>query len=345
MRLPGPNPEAMFLFTTPPPREAAPAKPGASPGPVEDAIRTGAQRSGVGFDYLLAMAQRESALQPNAKARSSSATGLFQFIEQTWFGLVKSDGDRAGLGDYASRISTRSDGTFAVEDARTRQDILALREDPKVSALMAGAFTRKNRELLSAELGREPSSAELYMAHFLGGRGASELIQAAQRTPDRPAANDFPDAAAANRSIFYDREGRPRSMGELYADLARSHAGPSAAPAFGPDKPLAFAASDSPAFHGLFQSDRRSGPVSGAVSRLWRGGMSDTADAVPAFYPSSSGDRAPLREVSSVSPPEAPQAGQAEIRSAPLPPARPLATARKSVAPLDLTQFTRSVAR
>ncbi|WP_052763859.1 lytic transglycosylase domain-containing protein [Microvirga massiliensis] len=335
----------MFLFTTPNTREAASSTLGVSPTPVVEAIRTGAARSGVGFDYLLATAQRESALRPGAKAQGSSAAGLFQFIEQTWLGLIKSDGARMGLRDHASRISTRSDGMHVVEDVRARQDILALREDPEISALMAGAFTQKNRELLSSELGREPSSAELYMAHFLGGRGASELINAAQRTPDRSATSVFPDASAANRSIFYDREGRARTARELYVFLEQSQTATSAAPAFGPDKPLAFARADGPAFHGLFQSDHRSGPVSDAVSRLWRRGATDPSIAAPAFFPSSSGDRSPSRELTGSLALEETQSGQATPGPVPLPPPRPLTGARKAPNPLDLTQFTRPGAR
>src|SRR5919112_5344310 len=111
----------MFLFTTPPIRETAPTTP------VVDAIRQGAEKTGVRFDYLLATAQKESALDPSAKARTSSASGLFQFIEQTWLGLVKSDGAKLGLGQYVSAIITRSDGTHVVNDPTARQAILNLR--------------------------------------------------------------------------------------------------------------------------------------------------------------------------------------------------------------------------
>jgi hypothetical protein len=319
----------MFLFTTPPTRDSAPSTP------VVDAIRTGADRSGVGFDYLLATAQRESALQPAARARASTAAGLFQFIEQTWLGLIKSDGARAGVPDYARAVTTRSDGTHAVDDPRLRQSILALREDPEISAVMAGALTRKNHEILSGELGRAPSGGELYMAHFLGARGASDLIRAARQTPDRAVASDFPEAAAANRSIFYDRDGRARGAGEVYALLAQSHGGPSAAPAFAPDKPLAFASSDGPAFHGLFQSDRRAGPISEAVARLWRPGRSESVVPALAFYPSSSGDRSVPREVA------VEVAAPSVTAPVPLPPPRPRTMPATQSKPLDLSQFIR----
>ena len=85
----------MFLFTTPAQPQTA------SDGNVVDAIRRGAAATGSDFDYLLKTAQRESALDPQARAPTSSATGLFQFIEQTWLGMVKSEGPRFGLDEEA----------------------------------------------------------------------------------------------------------------------------------------------------------------------------------------------------------------------------------------------------
>jgi hypothetical protein len=276
---------AMFLFTTPPVRDAAPQNP------VVDAIRQGAERTGTGFDYLLATAQRESALDPGARARSSSASGLFQFIEQTWLGLVKSDGAKLGLGQYANVITTRADGTHVVSDPAARQAILNLREDPKVASVMAGTFTQRNRDQLASDLGRQPSAGELYVAHFLGARGAAQLIQAAKQTPNRPAAADFPDAAAANRAIFYNGSGKARGAGEVYSLLAANHAavaGATAAPAFAPDRPLAIAQTDGPAFHGLFQTEVRRGPISEAVAKLWRGNegnVQGVKTAALAYFP------------------------------------------------------------
>jgi hypothetical protein len=331
----------MFLFTTPPARDAAPANP------VVDAIRTGAERTGTGFDYLLATAQRESALDPRAKARTSSAAGLFQFIEQTWLGLVKADGSKHGLGDHAKAIAAKPDGTLTVDDPAMRKSILALREDPQVASVLAGAFTQRNRDMLAAELGREPSQGDLYIAHFLGARGATDLIRTAQTSPKRAAAVDFPDAAPANRSIFYDRSGRARGAGEVYALLAAAHShGGSAAPAFSPDRPLAFARADGPAMHGLFQTTGRRGPVSEAVARLWRTNNEGGAQtsALGGFFPRSADTPGPVAEGAAA-------VGTAEAKpvDAPLPPPRPASlngSAPKSASsrsrgasPLDLSAF------
>lgn len=53
----------------------------AGPESVVAALRQASASTGFDFDYLLSTAMRESSLQPQAKSKSSSATGLFQFID------------------------------------------------------------------------------------------------------------------------------------------------------------------------------------------------------------------------------------------------------------------------
>lgn len=349
----------MFLFSTPPVREAQPATP------VVEAIRTGAERTGTEFDYLLATARRESALDPAARAKTSSAAGLFQFVEQTWLGVLKADGAKHGLGDYAAAISTRPDGTLAVNDPAMRRTIMALREDPQTASVLPGALTQRNRDMLAADLGREPSGSDLYLAHFLGARGATDLIRTAQTAPQRAAALDFPDAAAANRGIFYDRSGRARGAGEVYALLSASHGAgeATAAPAFAPNRPLAPARQEGPALHRLFQTTGRGGPMSDAVARLWATNTGDPARAAAlgGFFPRT-------QRPDSVSPAEDDLPAQAPAgpvaAPAPLPPPRPAHLSASAIGaprpalsegsigrrraapppvggPLDLTAFTR----
>jgi hypothetical protein len=186
------------------------------------ALRTASARSGAPFEYLLRTAVRESGLDPSARARTSSATGLFQFIEQTWLELVKEEGPRLGLATEASMIEKTGRGTFRVADAEARRNILSLREDPAIASMMAGEFTRRNSAYLAAELGRRPTQGELYIAHFLGADGASRLIRHAANIPDAAAAELFPAQATANRGIFY-AGGRSRSIAEVYAGLVSKH--------------------------------------------------------------------------------------------------------------------------
>ena len=96
---------------------------------------------------------------------------------------------------------------------------MQLRSDPAASAALAGAFTRNNAEQLRGAIGRPPSDGELYIAHFLGPYGAGKLIGAAMEQPQTNAVTMFPQAAAANRSIFFDRSGRQRSVADVYANL------------------------------------------------------------------------------------------------------------------------------
>ena len=163
---------------------------------IRAAIQRAAARTGVNFDLLVQTARRESALNANARAGTSSATGLFQFIDSTWLDMVRRHGAAHGLGLYAQAL--QSGGV----DASTRADILALRTDPELSACMAGELTRENAQTLLAQLGRAPSAGELYAAHVLGSGGAARLIQAAQQGAPNASAL-FPREASANRGIFY----------------------------------------------------------------------------------------------------------------------------------------------
>ena len=191
------------------------------------AFQSASSTTGTDFGYLVKTASRESNFDAGAKASSSSATGLFQFIESTWLETVKTTGDRHGLGDYADDITQRSDGSYTVRDPARRREILDLRKDPTVSAAMAGEFTRKNATYLEGKLGREPSDGELYAAHFLGAGGASKLIRLAESDPERAADGVFPRQARANRSIFYDDNGSARSVSDVLSNLVRQHDSPS----------------------------------------------------------------------------------------------------------------------
>ncbi|WP_324262761.1 lytic transglycosylase domain-containing protein [Altererythrobacter sp. H2] len=194
-------------------------RPSAAPLPVRAAIAHGAGRTGIGFDFLLAQARIESGLDPDAKARTSSATGLFQFIESTWLATVRKHGAAHGLAPYAAAIGQGANGPY-VSDPAMRQQILGLRHDPALASVMAGALAQDNRAELIPVLGREPDAGELYLAHFLGSGGASRFLSALQSDPSQSAAALFPRPAAANRPIFFERDGTARSLSEVM-DLMR----------------------------------------------------------------------------------------------------------------------------
>ena len=187
---------------------------------VRGAISRAAQRVGVDFGYLLNQAKSESGLNPNAQAQSSSAGGLFQFIDQSWLGAVKMYGAKHGLGWAAEAISRLGDGSWKV-DQSVRDQVMGLKNDPDASSLMAAEFASDNKDALRSALGREPRPADLYFAHFLGAEGATKFLRAADTRPGMSAAALFPREARANRTIFYDNGGSARSMLEVYALMAK----------------------------------------------------------------------------------------------------------------------------
>jgi hypothetical protein len=189
---------------------------------VLSAIRQASAETGTNFDYLLNTAMRESSLQCTAKSKTSSACGLFQFVDQTWLGLVKRFGSEHGLSQYSDAITQDSSGHYSVASADTKQAILALRQDPKVSSLMAGEAANESQEQLSSTLGHKASSGELYLAHFLGMGGAKKLIAAKQADPSTQADQLFPQAASANHNLFYHADGTAKTVGEVYSWAGQS---------------------------------------------------------------------------------------------------------------------------
>jgi hypothetical protein len=187
-------------------------------------LNNAGDKSNVDFSYLVETAQRESSMNPSAKAPSSSAVGLFQFLDSTWLQVMKQEGPRLGYQEYADAITTDRDGDYIIKDKKLRAEVLKLREDPQVAADMAAAFTRTNGAYLEKKFGRMPSPGELYIAHFLGPQGAEKMFNAGLADPDQVAAKLFPKQAKANPQIFY-ANGHPRTVREVYKALVAQHGG------------------------------------------------------------------------------------------------------------------------
>jgi hypothetical protein len=310
--------------------------PSANAAPqVTGAIRQAARATGASFQYLLATAQIESKLDPSARASTSSAQGLFQFIDQTWLSTLKEAGPAFGYGRYANAIAQTAPGRYEIVDPGMRNAIMRLRNDPTANAVMAGAYTRNNAAQLSAALGRRASEGELYIAHFLGADGATRLIGAAGTTPNAKAVDLFPGAASSNRPIFFDRAGRARSVGEVYGLLtgryaaARETTGPNAvrpiattpaavrptvavrAPdtagmtsAYAQANEPEVVPDNGPIFQSLFRTRVRNGPLSPVVSSLWdpRKAATEASAAPPPEPPTAAAAPASQGETDAVRP-------------------------------------------
>lgn len=188
---------------------------------VQSAIAAASSRTGVDFGYLLGQAKLESGLRANARASGSSASGLYQFIESSWLSVVRKHGAEHGLGWAADAIGPGN----RVADASTRQAILALRDDPAAASLMAAEHASDNKDALESTLGRDATGTDLYMAHFLGLGGAKTFLRKMAANPDASGAALFPQAASANRGVFYGKSGQPRSLAQIYDRFADKLAG------------------------------------------------------------------------------------------------------------------------
>ena len=183
--------------------------------PVMDAVQNASARSGVDFDYLFDVARVESGYNPTAKAQTSSARGLYQFTKQTWLATLDRHGANHGLAWAADAIGRDASGRLTVADPALRQQILDLRDDPTASSNMAAALTGDNRDYIESRIGRSAEPVDLYLAHFLGSGGAAKFLTALETNPDQPGASMMPEAAAANRSVFYAPDGSMRSLAEI----------------------------------------------------------------------------------------------------------------------------------
>ena len=169
---------------------------------VLNAIEAASTKTGVNFAYLMQQANAESSFNADAKAKTSSATGLYQFIERTWLDMVNRHGDKHGI-DTAGK---------------SRSEILEMRKDPEKASLMAAELASENERFLKAHTNADIGSTELYFAHFLGAGKAAAFINARAENPLQKAAHIFPKAAKANYNVFYDRNtGEAKTLDEVYA--------------------------------------------------------------------------------------------------------------------------------
>lgn len=186
---------------------------------VVDAIRQASASTGVDFSYLLQKAATESSFDTKAQAPTSSARGLYQFIDRTWLDTIDKHGAEHGLVNAAAAIKRDSQGNPVVNDAATLQKILELRDNPRVAAFMAAEFAKDNKASLEQSLGRSVGNTELYLAHFLGAGGAARFLSSMEQSPDSSAAQVMPAAARANQAVFY-QDGKSLTVDQVFARFA-----------------------------------------------------------------------------------------------------------------------------
>lgn len=168
---------------------------------VVNAIYDASNDSGIDFSYLLNQAKAESSFDADAEAKTSSAAGLYQFINSTWLNMVDQHGEKYGVDVQNS----------------SREELLELRKNPELASNMAAEFALENKKYLDRNWGGEVGSTELYFAHFMGASGAAGFLKELDYNPHQTASVLFPKAAKANQNVFYDpANGEPRTLAQVY---------------------------------------------------------------------------------------------------------------------------------
>lgn len=159
---------------------------------VRDLIVSASKMVGVDPGLMATMASIESNFKISARPKKGSATGLYQFIDDTWKGMLARYGAKYGIAPNTPPT------------------------DPRANALMGAEYIRENQQYLQKKLGRQVTDNDLYMAHFLGPGGAVAMLQAdATQSAASAVARTNPNAPAYNPTIFYDNN-RPKTVGEFY---------------------------------------------------------------------------------------------------------------------------------
>ena len=194
---------------------------GSAPQKVVTAVENAAARTGADFAQLMQNASSESGFNASAKSKTSSATGLFQFIDSTWLSMVKEHGAKYGLGALADQIQIKN-GKPCVSNCNVKSTILNLRKNPELSALMAGEMSTQDKQYLQTNTDGPVGGTEMYLAHFMGAGGAAKFLNARADNGSASAAQMFPKEAHANKSIFFNSAtGDARTLDQVYNLLAR----------------------------------------------------------------------------------------------------------------------------
>lgn len=179
-----------------------------------------AKETGADPVLLMAIADKESSFATGVGASTSSAVGLFQFVEGTWFKVLRDFGAQRGMEREAALAQNEAELA-----PRERARILDMRKNPYLAALMAADMLKKDASDIAEKLGRELTNEEIYLAHFLGPGDAYKFLAKVDSQPKAVAAKLLPKPARANRPIFYARQGRKSkslSVAEVHRKIEQS---------------------------------------------------------------------------------------------------------------------------
>lgn len=165
-------------------------------------ILAAAKMVGVDPELASSIAGVESNYNPTARPYSkkegrflSSAAGYYQVIKDTWGYLLKTYGPKYGINPNTTAM------------------------DPRANALLGLSYIKENYDSLASKINRKVTDTDVYIAHFLGLGGAKRFLVA---PPGDPAINHVTASqASANKAIFYDSSGRPKTVAEVYNGFSK----------------------------------------------------------------------------------------------------------------------------
>jgi Transglycosylase SLT domain len=182
-----------------------------------ETVERAAKVAGLDPAYVMALADKESGFDPDVRAKTSSAVGLFQFLEATWLHVLSEHAAKHGYHEVAAAITVTGGRPSVAPEARDW--VLDLRRDPYLSALMACEMAKDASERLAKVTNGELQDADLYLAHLLGTGGAARMLKLVETKPSQKAHAAFPQAAKANRSLFAAKGSKKKKKAMTVAEL------------------------------------------------------------------------------------------------------------------------------
>lgn len=191
--------------------------------PVKDVLDKRGYAPGKGAQYIdrngpvVDLRKRGSVDAPTdygVKNPNSSATGLYQYIDGTWDEMVGGKTPQSQQLQATIKSATGIDLAAMTPEAQRE-----MRKNPRIATIVAAASATQNKRILEGALKRDVSDAELYMGHFMGTGGATAFLGTYDTDRTKIAATVLPDAAAKNKEVFYTKEGRPRTVEEVYNNI------------------------------------------------------------------------------------------------------------------------------
>jgi hypothetical protein len=182
-----------------------------------ETVSRAAKTTGVDPAYAMALADKESGFDPDIRAATSSAVGLFQFLEGTWLQVLGEHAAKHGYNEIAAAIDIVGGRPTVAADAKAW--IMSLRRDPYLSALMACEMAKEASERLAKVTNGSVQDADLYLAHFLGAAGAERMLKLVETNPSKMAHAAFPKAAKANRSLFAAKGSKKKKAAATVAQV------------------------------------------------------------------------------------------------------------------------------